>query len=70
MLKTLIIKRAYSINTSGSVKVYDLIPIENRSDEFGSWKFDPFAGHMKLYVKLKSGNFFPKLWKLDETVNE
>jgi hypothetical protein len=70
LLISIIKKRSIYVSTSGNSKIYDILPIENRTDSFSSWKFDPLAGHMKVYIEMEPvGELFPKKWRLDETVS-
>ena len=58
------------VSSSGTNKIYDILPVENRTDSFSSWKFDPLAGHMKVYIEMQPiGSDFPAKWRLDETVS-
>lgn len=68
LLLNIITKRCNYIKSRGNIKIYDVLPIENRTDSFSSWKFDPLAGHMKVYLE-PIGEFFPQKWRLDETVS-
>ena len=69
MILSLIKNKTQLVTTNGNTKMYDLVPVENRKDEYSSWSFDPFADHLKLYIELESQEKFPKIWKLSENVS-
>lgn len=70
-LKALALKLTESfINSNGQERVHDLVPIERRFDEFGSWEIDRFFAQMKVFLILPTGRdgfeCFPVLWRTDK----
>lgn len=76
-MRMLAIKRTASfISSTGQEKVFDLVPIERKFDEFGSWEIDRLFNHMLIYLVIPKDEkkldyvYFPKLWRTDENVRE
>ncbi|RNA19062.1 hypothetical protein BpHYR1_049988, partial [Brachionus plicatilis] len=70
-LKLIALKRTASFMSSNkNEKIFDLVPIERKFDEFGTWELDRLFGHMKIFIILPRGDgkdydCFPLLWRTD-----